>query len=413
MGDKRTVSLVKAGGDGVEGAVRRAVDLCGGMQGVVARGSRVLIKPNLFEPAPSGSGLITDSRVTEAVAKLVLECGPSSVVIGEGSGVGYDFISDRYPDRSTARCFEASGTADVARRLGVEFLDLNRAPAAEVEVPDAYVMKRVRVARIALESDCIIGVPVLKTHKRTAITFSLKNMKGVLSGTEKRKTHRLGLDKAIVDLNSVVKASFVVADALACAEGLWEPEDRKELGLIMAGCDPVAVDAVGARLMGLDPSNVMHIAYAALKGLGVADLRDIEEVGEAAGTLVPFKTASQAFAARYPEVDLVLGQEACTGCLGEVIGALSYVRNAGQGDALKRLVIQIGGQDEPRADGAPFLPVGRCSRQLSNIRTFVPGCPPSEDTVVKGMCAACNVDFDHVRQCRDQLRAEQWARSAG
>jgi len=79
----------------------------------IPAGSNVLLKPNVVSPSPSGSGRITDARVTEAAARAVLEQNPGRVVIGEGSSVGYDF-----PGRKgSLHCMEVSGTADVARLL--------------------------------------------------------------------------------------------------------------------------------------------------------------------------------------------------------------------------------------------------------------------------------------------------------
>jgi len=56
-------------------------------------------------------------------------------------------------------------------------------------------------------------------------------MKGVMPGPEKKKTHQLGLELAIADLNSVVKPHFTVVDGLVGMEGLWEyPDDCVNLG---------------------------------------------------------------------------------------------------------------------------------------------------------------------------------------
>ena len=85
---KSVVSIVSAKEIDVETAVRRAIDLAGGLSELITSGSRVLIKPNLHRPEPSGTGLITDCRVTEAVTKVVLELEPRSVIIGEGGSGG-------------------------------------------------------------------------------------------------------------------------------------------------------------------------------------------------------------------------------------------------------------------------------------------------------------------------------------
>ena len=187
--------------------------LAGGLD--IQAGATVLLKPNVVHPSPSGSGSITDARVTEAVARLVLERNPGRVIIGEGSSVGYDFPGRR----DTMTCLEASGTADVARRLGLELVDLNRDEHVQVHAPEAYVMPEFGVARTAWEADVIVDLPVVKTHVRTGITCGLKNMKGVLPGEEKKRTHRMGLDRAIVDLNRVMRPHYTVVDAIVGVQG--------------------------------------------------------------------------------------------------------------------------------------------------------------------------------------------------
>ncbi|MCK5213668.1 MAG: DUF362 domain-containing protein, partial [Dehalococcoidia bacterium] len=78
------------------------------------------VKPNLWSPKRSGTGSITDARVTEAVTKAVLEHGPRSVVIGDGCRAGYDGHA-----WSTDQAFVTSGLRGVAERLGVELRNLN------------------------------------------------------------------------------------------------------------------------------------------------------------------------------------------------------------------------------------------------------------------------------------------------
>ena len=117
---KALVSIVRAGED-VELAVRKAVSLAGGLEGIVSSKSRVLIKPNIASRDRSGTGKVTDARVTQAITKMVLERSPRSVIIGEGSAVGFDF-----PElQDTMMALEQSGTKEVAEKLGVGLVDLN------------------------------------------------------------------------------------------------------------------------------------------------------------------------------------------------------------------------------------------------------------------------------------------------
>jgi uncharacterized Fe-S center protein len=78
----------------------------------------------------------------------------------------------------------------------------NRSEAVEVEVKDPLVLAKVNIAKEVFEADRIINIPVMKVHYATGITLALKNLKGLLVRDEKRRFHEIGLDKAIVDLNS-------------------------------------------------------------------------------------------------------------------------------------------------------------------------------------------------------------------
>jgi uncharacterized protein (DUF362 family) len=383
------VSIVRLEGDHIEDAVRHAIDLVGGLDAVIPAGSSVLLKPNVVSPSPSGSGRITDARVTGAVARAVLERNPGRVVIGEGSSVGYDF-----PGRKDSmHCLEISGTADVARRLGVERVDLNRDEQVQVRAENAFVMESFAVARAAWDADVIVDLPVIKTHVRTGITCGLKNMKGVLPGDWKKRTHQLGLDRGIVDLNRVVKPHFTVVDAIVGMEGTWQyPEDCVRLGCIVAGADVVAVDAVCATIAGFDVEQILHVQLAAQEGLGVADLERIEVRGEAiakvARRFIPYHEAAQD---RFGAAKIV-ERNACTGCMGEIVSTFIYLKEAGYRDRLADLTLIIGMPDElPEMCGTPVV-VGKCARAYRHSGVYVPGCPPHGVAITDGACEALGID---------------------
>ena len=404
---KNRVSIVSAGENGIEAAVRQAIDLAGGLPDLITPRSKVLVKPNLCSPQPSGTGITTDCRVTEAVTKIVLELKPKSVIIGEGAGAGYDFSGST----STEEAFRVSGTAEVAHRLGVELRNLNNDKWEEVSVKNSYIMDKVKIARTALESDVIISLPVLKTHLRTLITLSLKNMKGVLPGAEKRKTHALGLDKAIADLNSLVKPSYVVVDALAGMQGLWEyPQDKVEMGLILAGREPCAVDTVGTYLMGFNPAQIMHLQYFAARQRQQADLEHVMVVGEPLEShRRSFKSGYDVFRARYPGVNIIAGESACTGCYGELMGALTAMKEFGDSDALTELTVILGNasRDEVSVTEKTVI-LGKCARRLAHLGTFAKGCPPMGEDIIRTICRTAGSDADGVIASLDRERNRRW-----
>ena len=395
---KSLVSVVRDRGN-VESAVREAVQLAGGLEGLISSKSKVLIKPNIASRDRSGTGKITDVRVTEAVAKIVLERKPARMVIGEGSAVGYDF-----PDlQDTMMALEESGTKALAEKLGVPVVDLNRDSHGEVKIPEALVMKTVKIARTVLESDVIVSIPVMKTHIRSAVTLSLKNMKGVMPGAEKRKTHQLGLEQAIADLNAVVKPHFAVMDGLVGMEGLWEyPDDCVRPGLVGASRDPVALDSVFARIMGVEVQEVMHLQYCQDRGLGMADPKEIEVIGiPILEVRRPFRPAFEVVKSRYPGLT-VLAEKACTGCINEFISTLIYIRLAQQVDRLDGLTVVLG--EAPEALSAEkAVVIGKCARKLEGRFPFVPGCPPGVDDITQRVCEVCEIDIQLIFQKREEL----------
>lgn len=397
------VSIVKRRGSTVEAAVREAVALAGGLGKIVTRESRVLVKPNLVRPSASGTGVITDCQVTETVTKLVLEERPARVVIGEGSGYGYDVIGAR---ADTFEAFKISGTADVAERLGVDLVDLNRDAVVEVEIPGYHVMDKVKIAQTAVESDVIISLPVLKVHRRTIVTLSLKNMKGVMPSREKKKTHRLGLERAIIDLNTVVKPAFTVVDGLVGLGGLWSKEDAEHLNLILASQDPVAADAVGAAVMGFDPAKILKLTLASEKGLGTADLQRIEVRGEPIARVTRrFVDPQKAFADRYPGV-LLLDENACSACEGELQSPLFYIRSAGYVDALDGLVILMGTQNDVPKASEKTVVMGQCVKAFKDLGVYVAGCPPRGWALTAALCEACGIDKNAVITAIEQIHGD-------
>jgi len=401
------VAITRVSSGDVERAVRDAVRLAGGFDEIIGPQTRVLVKPNQCKPSPRHSGCMTDAEVVEAVAKLVLEKNPKSVVIGDGAIAGYDFGGF-----STQEAFDSSGLTEVARQLGVELRNLNKDIAVAVNIPDALVMKSVRIAKTALDSDVIISVPVMKSHIRTHATLSLKNMKGVMPGAEKRKSHALGLDQAIVDLCTVVRPSYAVVDATVGMEGLWQyPQDTKEMGLIVAGSDALYVDIVAASLMDIDPTQIMHLQYLAQKEGKDGRLEAVDIVGEdLESNRRHFVTGFDVFQSRYPEVNIRQGRSACSGCTNELVSAITYMKKAGYGEQMKGLTVVIGNATDVPA-GEKVVALGRCAAGVG-AAIHLPGCPPKEDAMIRVLCEVCGTDPDQVKATMDEERKKLWEASS-
>ncbi len=232
---------------------------------VLSKEKPILIKPNYINARHPSTGITTDSRVIEGVAKFLRQNDMKEVIIGEGSGFA-----------DTLEAFRVAGVDAVAERWNVKMVDLNKDEFIEVIPQNPLALKRVKIAKTALEST-IISVPKLKPHRMAGVTLSLKNMMGAVKPKGSIHNH---LSQKIVDLVSIIKPSVAVIDGIIAGEGHETSGNPVEMNLVIAGTDPVAVDAVGAAVMGIPPENVRHLRLADETGLGTCRLEQIEIIGE-------------------------------------------------------------------------------------------------------------------------------------
>jgi len=232
---------------------------------VLSKEKPILIKPNYINARHPSTGITTDSRVVEGVVKFLKQHQAKEIIIGEGSGFA-----------DTFEAFRAAGIDAVAERWKVRVVDLNKDQFIEVRPQNPLALKKVKIAKTALEST-IVSVPKLKPHRMAGVTLSLKNMMGAV--TPKGSIHN-HLSQKIVDLASIIKPSLAVVDGIIAGEGHETSGSPIEMNLVIAGTDPVAVDAVGAAVMGIPPENVKHLHLAEEAGLGTCHLERIEILGE-------------------------------------------------------------------------------------------------------------------------------------
>jgi uncharacterized protein (DUF362 family) len=234
---------------------------------VLHANDRVLIKPNCVVPKPPSTGVTTDPRVIAGVIDFVKACGVTQITIAEGGNPG------------TARAFKITGLQAVADTHGIPLINLNKDEGVHVEIPTAHVLHQVMIARTVLESTCIINIPTLKIHHMTQVTLSIKNLMGTIVGNRGAIMHRQ-IDTKLVDLARVIRPTLNIVDGLVGAE-MDETHGRPvPMGIVIAGTDLVAVDTIGAAVMGVDPLTVRHLQLAAQQGLGIGALAEITVVGD-------------------------------------------------------------------------------------------------------------------------------------
>lgn len=225
-----------------------------------------LIKPNYINARHPSTGITTDARVVEGVVTYFRTQGDHTLLIGEGSGWA-----------DTMHAFKVAGIDRVAEQWGVQLVDLNDDVFVYATPPNPLALTRVRVAQTALQST-LISVPKLKSHGSATVTLGLKNMMGTLAS--KGTMHNGRLHQNIADLASLLPPRLTVIDGIVAGEGHEIRGRPLPMNVVIAGVDPVATDAVGAAVMGIQPTTVQHLRYAAQKQLGTLDLDAIHVLGE-------------------------------------------------------------------------------------------------------------------------------------
>lgn len=270
---KAIVSIVK--GYDVMKMVKKAVDLIGGMETIIKKGDRVLIKPNLCthrEPEIKRK-CTTSSLVVTAIIELIKEKA-GRIVLVESDG----FILD------ATRAFATTGIKEVAERFGIELLNLSKDEKVHIDLSGAKVVKEKEVARAIVECDKIINIPLLKTQLLTEVSISLKNILGLVGeGKHFPYTFHNVIDQTIVDINKSLhqKIALTVIDGIIGHEGPGPFYGTPiKTDLIIASRDLVAADSVASVIMGMNPSKIGHIKLASEQGLGQMRLERIEIKGE-------------------------------------------------------------------------------------------------------------------------------------
>jgi uncharacterized protein (DUF362 family) len=250
------------------------------------RGKSVFLKPNLVDIVP-GKVVTTHPMVVAAAAECFLRLGASRVLVGEGPG----------HQRDTELVLYESGMTETLMETGVHFVDLNRDELVKIRLAANLTgLGHLWLPRSVLEADVVVSMPKIKTHHWAGVSLSMKNMFGIVPGMKygwpKNLLHWRGIHESIVDICATVPANLVIADGILAMEGNGPLHGHaRELGVLVIGDDPVAVDATIVRLMGLSPERIRHLRWAG-EFLGNLEESKIVRLGEQpTGPLRPFRTA--------------------------------------------------------------------------------------------------------------------------
>jgi hypothetical protein len=217
--------------------------------------------------------------------------------------------------------------------------------------------------------------------------MTLKMNQGSLDWYDAIRNHRADMHQKMIDMLKVMRPHLSLVDALWPMQGQGPgspyPEDLiKDFNVILAGKDPVAVDSVGATIMGFDSSHeVPMLRGAEMAGLGLATLDRIDVVGTPIGNVQrPFKRGNIHLIGLDPRIEVYMGG-ACDGCLHFTRTGLDvYLANPALMDAIEKVTFIIGNDAEvpEKLDHHPprsyVFVVGDCTRKHQDRGVFLPGC---------------------------------------
>lgn len=259
-------------------AIRKGLDLLGGISAFVKSGERIVIKPNVLLGMDPDKGVTTHPAVFKAVGRLLKEAG-AGVYYGDSPAFG----------KSEASLVRA-GLKQIGDELGFNVADFDSGRA--VSHRNALLVKKFIIASGVLDADGLISLPRLKTHGFMRFTGAIKNQFGCIPGLLKSQYHVKLVEPCdfaamLVDLNTLIKPRLYIMDGIIAMEGNGPRNGKlRPLNVLLLSSDPAALDAIACRIINLEPEVVPTSKPAEKAGLGTYHAEDIEVIGESIESFV-------------------------------------------------------------------------------------------------------------------------------
>jgi uncharacterized protein (DUF362 family) len=256
------LDLAIAKGDSPVKNCLAAVEALGGFPKFVHAGDRVVIKPNPIGTSPPEMAVNTHPEMVEAVVKECLTAGAEQVIV-----LSHD---QRASFEGNGIMAAAEGAGGIVKPL--ETVEFYR----EVVVPRSRILRRELIASDLLDADVFINMPIAKHHAAAEVTLTMKNLMGV--NWDRIRFHRTDLHQCIAEIASAVPHTLIIMDAnhVLLTNGPGGPGEVLEGRQVIAGVDPVAVDAFATKAFWRDPGEIRHIRIAHELGVGEMDLAKLK-----------------------------------------------------------------------------------------------------------------------------------------
>ena len=262
----------------IEDALQLLLKELGGVGRFVKSGDTVLIKPNMSFPNPPEQATTTDPNLVRAMIGHCLQAGAKRVLVAD------------HPMRAVNLCLEMTGVKQACADLpGVYVIGASQEGMfRRVTLSQTKELDAVKILRTALDADVQINLPRMKSHGATIVSLGTKGNMGLI--WDRGAFHsRLNINEAIGDLNTLIRADLTILDGsrVLTAGGPLGPGPVEELGCLIGGTDPVAVDALGVRRVNwygkkVAPEQIDHLVACHKRGLGEIDLDRVEIISRKA-----------------------------------------------------------------------------------------------------------------------------------
>jgi uncharacterized protein (DUF362 family) len=251
-------------GESPAAITRDALAALGGIKRFIARGDKVMIKPNIGWDRTPELAACTNPEVVKTLVELCFEAGAKEVTVMDNT------------TNQAQRCYARSGIAEAAKSAGAKVPFVNPYKLKKLPLHGEW-LKDWQVYTDFVEVDKLINAPIAKHHSLSRLSLGMKNWLGALGGP-RNQLHQ-ELDKAMVDLAAFFKPTLTVVDAyrILMRNGPQggRTSDVRLQKTVVATPDPVAADTVGAGFFDLKPEDLAYIPLANKRGLGQINLEKL------------------------------------------------------------------------------------------------------------------------------------------
>ena len=241
--------------------LKQGLDFLGGLENLIPKDAKILLKPNLLKKAEVEKAVITHPVVVGAFARILRENGYEHIVLADSCGHG-----------TTQAVIRGTGMDMYLEKYHIPAIDYSE--GVKTVYPQGIQAKEFILPKELLEQDCVISLSKMKTHALERITGAVKNSYGFIYGFHKAKGHTQypsadSFARMLIDLNKCVAPKLYVIDGILAMEGNGPGSgDPVPMNVLLMSTDPVALDSVFSRLVYLKPEMVPTNYHGEKMGLG-------------------------------------------------------------------------------------------------------------------------------------------------